>query len=362
MNAGSKLEAGLYKITSEPKYGSSGSHDYGNGGVRVGAFVTANYQPVDSDGDVFVSLCDAYGSVYVRASCLTREEPIQVKDYSATHPDYVPAHQFTQEHGFYPAGAYVVTEDDRSFNSGEIVHIVEGRASDSDYERMAFRDVTRERYYVEVAKILPYVPAESAEPSVSAEYYEKTHPGYSMCLNSDAPGFYPAGAYRVTDTHRSTNTTEPELVRGEIVYITSPRSPDHELELSVYSSPDCESQFYRGYADARKMVPHVPGSTSKSEENDVANPTDAHKADIETLGRLLLAEAQEREWCAEYDEFLRVVNGRLTVKLPVRETVHSVYFSELGTHYEVKAPTAAIAAERIRRYLDAMSINYGSDS
>lgn len=43
-----------------------------------------------------------------------------------------------------------------------------------------------------------------------------------------------------------------------------------------------------------------------------------HKKDIATIGQALLSEAEERDWCSEYDDVVRSLNDELCVELPVR--------------------------------------------
>lgn len=50
----------------------------------------------------------------------------------------------------------------------------------------------------------------------------------------------------------------------------------------------------------------------------------AHRADIATIGESLISEANDREWCSEYDEIVDKINRSLTVELPLREREHTV--------------------------------------
>ena len=47
--------------------------------------------------------------------------------------------------------------------------------------------------------------------------------------------------------------------------------------------------------------------------------------DIDTIGRLLMEEAERRGWCADYDDFVEAVNGALNVaELPVRQQDYEI--------------------------------------
>jgi hypothetical protein len=54
-----------------------------------------------------------------------------------------------------------------------------------------------------------------------------------------------------------------------------------------------------------------------TEERDQA--VTLHRADIETISAALLEEAENRQWCDSYDEFVEDVNRSLNVALEVRE-------------------------------------------
>lgn len=43
-----------------------------------------------------------------------------------------------------------------------------------------------------------------------------------------------------------------------------------------------------------------------------------HQADIEWIGQKLMSEAEQRDWCDQYDKFVEEVNNQLHVELPTR--------------------------------------------
>jgi len=54
------------------------------------------------------------------------------------------------------------------------------------------------------------------------------------------------------------------------------------------------------------------------------NLRDAHLSDIQIIGDALIYEADQRNWCDEYDKFVAGINNQLKVSLPQRETEWSV--------------------------------------
>ena len=52
-----------------------------------------------------------------------------------------------------------------------------------------------------------------------------------------------------------------------------------------------------------------------------------HCTDIETIGAALLAEAERRDWCTDFDKFVAGVNEQLNISLVTRETDYTVTMS-----------------------------------
>jgi hypothetical protein len=63
-------------------------------------------------------------------------------------------------------------------------------------------------------------------------------------------------------------------------------------------------------------------------ENDLRTRLDVsrrqHREDIATIGDRLLSEAEDRDWCSEYDSMVEELNAALTVELPVRKRDYTV--------------------------------------
>jgi len=58
----------------------------------------------------------------------------------------------------------------------------------------------------------------------------------------------------------------------------------------------------------------------EADNSRMSSRINSYCEDVATIGRLLLGEAEQRGWCADYDDFVEAVNGALTVvELPVRE-------------------------------------------
>lgn len=49
-----------------------------------------------------------------------------------------------------------------------------------------------------------------------------------------------------------------------------------------------------------------------------------HQKDIETIGNALIEEAEQRDFCSDYDNFIDELNEKLTIDLPVRKKTFQV--------------------------------------
>lgn len=81
-----------------------------------------------------------------------------------------------------------------------------------------------------------------------------------------------------------------------------------------------------------------------------------HEADIARIGEALMSEADEREWCDTYDEFVEDLNKSLTVALPLRE----VEF-EVTMDVTVRITKTVTAATEDAAYTEASTTIDGDD-
>lgn len=84
-----------------------------------------------------------------------------------------------------------------------------------------------------------------------------------------------------------------------------------------------------------------------------------HTDDIEHIGSALIAEAEERGWCSQYDEFINKVNRILHIELETRERTYVVEVTaRVSMQVEVEASSLNQAIESARdsvNYLDGRS-------
>lgn len=76
-----------------------------------------------------------------------------------------------------------------------------------------------------------------------------------------------------------------------------------------------------------------------------------HVADIATIGEKLIGEANDRDWCEEYDTIVEELNGDLHITLPVREREFTVEVSVVLT-ITVNAKDEADAREKAGQIAD----------
>lgn len=72
----------------------------------------------------------------------------------------------------------------------------------------------------------------------------------------------------------------------------------------------------------------------------------AHHDDIAAIGRALLREAEDRDWCDDYDQVIDDLNGQLSVALPERVRAWDVTFDLRVTVHIPNARNADDARER----------------
>ena len=59
-------------------------------------------------------------------------------------------------------------------------------------------------------------------------------------------------------------------------------------------------------------------------QTNFGNSRNNHKSDIKMIGEALIAEADARGWCDNYDKFVNGLNNKLTVELEKREQEYEV--------------------------------------
>lgn len=112
------------------------------------------------------------------------------------------------------------------------------------------------------------------------------------------------------------------------------RPGDPQWSLLYRESTRCRgrSHWCRGASFLSQLRPNgwdtVRGDVTEGEDDDrtpesvdsaEATPTEQHRADVAAIGTALLAEAETRGWCEEFDEFVERINQTLAVPLPDRK-------------------------------------------
>lgn len=87
-----------------------------------------------------------------------------------------------------------------------------------------------------------------------------------------------------------------------------------------------------------------------------------HERDIELIGNALLQEAEDRDWCSAYDDFIEVLNRSLTVELKSREHEYEVEIEV--TRKQVQRVTVTVTArdeDHARELIEDDPSNYYED-
>lgn len=88
-------------------------------------------------------------------------------------------------------------------------------------------------------------------------------------------------------------------------------------------------------------------------ERDLSALRDRHRGDIALIGSVLMEEANDREWCDEYDRVIERLNDRLSVQLPVREKNHQV---EISVTYRYDVQVLATDQEEAEDIIGGLSM------
>lgn len=139
----------------------------------------------------------------------------------------------------------------------------------------------------------------------------------------------------VVEQHAWVRVQDPDDEYEEMIIgqVTSVR--DTRVDLRVYADGSSSVQsFSRERVVPLAEVPAVHVMRAVSfHANEAETAQRRHRADIETIGEALISEAQEREWCGEYDSVIERINGRLSVHLPDRPPEEREYEVELTITY-----------------------------
>lgn len=68
----------------------------------------------------------------------------------------------------------------------------------------------------------------------------------------------------------------------------------------------------------------VAKSSAETYEARSNRSRESHERDIELIGTALLQEAEDRDWCSAYDDFVEELNNKLSVELKTREHEYEV--------------------------------------
>jgi hypothetical protein len=102
--------------------------------------------------------------------------------------------------------------------------------------------------------------------------------------------------------------------------------------------------------------------------SQLAAAEQAHHDDVAAIGSRLLAEAEDRGWCEEYDDVVDSLNARLRVELPLRVRAWEASFDlrvsvriERARNEDDARAQAATIADQIERAVYGMTAVTGSD-
>jgi hypothetical protein len=148
----------------------------------------------------------------------------------------------------------------------------------------------------------------------------------------------------------TTETTSPEAEAVQPArpwWDTNPQpEPEAQPEPEPYPSAGPMTE-----AEADEIRSRMTGLAARAADLDdkVRNLRDAvdrehreHIADVHHIAARLDQEAEDRDWCGEFDQIKAEVNGGLYVTMPARSRTYTV---TITCTYEIEATNSAEAAE-----------------
>lgn len=101
--------------------------------------------------------------------------------------------------------------------------------------------------------------------------------------------------------------------------------------------------------------------TTPTEAAEVQRLNEQHQADLATIGRILMREANDRSWCDEYDEIVAAINAEISSPLPVRTVRYRVTYvpppvPPVETHIDLDVPRGETREAALQRAVPGASL------
>jgi hypothetical protein len=115
-----------------------------------------------------------------------------------------------------------------------------------------------------------------------------------------------------------------------------------------------EEQLWAATAQVAELTSRVAGL-----EGRLSDTARKHREDINLIGDAMIAEANERDWCNEYDQFVDGLNAKLNIELPLRVADYTADI-RVTVVFTSAPDSAESAAADIARALYNYGDNHGS--
>jgi hypothetical protein len=116
-------------------------------------------------------------------------------------------------------------------------------------------------------------------------------------------------------THRKGKEMETEFTPDESIDVTGIYDLNH-LKSIIASLKSSLAVTRADLVVAKSSAETYEARSNKSRES--------HERDIELIGAALITEAEDRDWCSAYDDFVEELNNKLSVELKTREHEYEV--------------------------------------
>jgi hypothetical protein len=149
--------------------------------------------------------------------------------------------------------------------------------------------------------------------------------------------------------------SEPEFLLDDEPFMLDGEPNRERIAALIREKTDLELELTR----TKSLLEARTGDVTRvSEQRDriegqLRGAREAHASDIQIIGERLIAEAQRREWCSEYDSIIGDLNGRLNVELPEREKDWTV---EMDVTVRVRLSVRATDSETAEEIASGMDL------
>jgi hypothetical protein len=135
-------------------------------------------------------------------------------------------------------------------------------------------------------------------------------------------------------------------------------TPDESIDVTgIY-----DLNHLKSIIASLKSALAVAKSSAETYEARSNKSRESHERDIELIGIALMTEAEQRDWCSAYDDFVEELNNRLNVELKTREHEYDIEIEVIQRRSQrVTVTITARSEDHARELIEDDPSNYYED-